>query len=414
MGKLLYNAILQVYRAGLYLSYPFNKKARLFIKGRKNIFDKLESDFTKNTSKIAWFHCASLGEFEQGRPVMEAFKNIFPDHKILLTFFSPSGYEVRKHYAGADYIYYLPWDTEENAKKWMEIVNPSAVFFIKYEFWHHYTLQISGQKIPLISFSAIFRPGQIYFKPYGGFNRQILSRFTRIFVQDKASKNLLQNIGISQADIAGDSRFDRVWEIAQAHQSIPLVEKFKQGENLMVIGSSWSEDEAVLIPLMNRQKNMKFIFAPHEINEASIASLQKKLSRKSGRYSEMKTETIGALEVLIIDNVGMLSTLYKYGEYAYIGGAFGKGLHNILEAATFGMPVFWGNKNYKKFKEARDLVRLHGAFAIEDTAHMEGLLINFATNEDLRLESSRISRKYVQENTGATEKIMAYCLEIIK
>ncbi len=414
MGKILYNTILQIYRGGLYFATFFNAKAKLFVAGRKHLFEHVAQAFRDNQSEVAWFHCASLGEFEQGRPVMEAYKNAFPEHKILLTFFSPSGFEVRKHYAGADYIFYLPWDTNDNAEKWVRMVQPSIVFFVKYEFWHHYSKAIVQAGIPLVSFSAIFRPQQLYFKWYGGFNREILKRFTHIFVQDEGSKKLLEGIGIVQVTVAGDTRFDRVWEIAQAHHAIAAVDKFKQDKKLMVIGSSWPEDEAVLIPIINQFTNLKFIIAPHEIHAPSLDNLQKNLTRPSGRFSQWNDKTSGAWDVLVIDNVGMLSTLYRYASYAYIGGGFGKGLHNILEAATFGALIFFGNKSYSNFKEARDLIRLEGAFAIADAANLAALLTDFETDEQKQLKSSAISEDYVKSNIGATEKIIEFCRQTIK
>lgn len=437
MSVLLYNLSIYCYQFIIWIVSPFNHKAKLWIEGRR--FDVRDSMFenrttkieqqiskTKNrTSEIAWFHCASLGEFEQGRPVIEKFRETFPTYKIVLTFFSPSGYEVRKDYAGADFICYLPSDTPSNAREFIKKINPSIAFFVKYEFWYNYLRILHEKQIPVISFSTIFRPNQIFFKWYGGFYRNILTYFDHIFVQNQTSLDLLQNIGIQKVTIGGDTRFDRVKQIANAQKSLPIIEQFKDGKPLLIIGSCWKEDFEVIVPFLNNfAKDLKVIIAPHEIHEAEIESWRKALGLKSIRYSEI---TINAVRVqnptsveisdkpntLIIDNIGMLSSLYQYANFAWIGGSYGKGLHNILEATTFGLPIFFGDKNYRKFKEAVDLERLTGAKAINNSAEFALEFQKLYNDIELRNQKSTIIRKYMQENLGATDKVIKYAVEVL-
>ena len=424
MSALLYNISIYLYQFTIWLASPFNKKARLWIEGRKVRFNNSTIQ-QLNNSKLAWFHCASLGEFEQGRPVIEKFKETFPDHKILLTFFSPSGYEVRKNYAGADFIHYLPSDTPSNAKEFIEHFNPSIAFFVKYEFWYNYLRILHEKQIPVISFSTIFRENQVFFKWYGGFQRNILKYFTHIFVQNKSSFELLQNIGIHNVTIGGDTRFDRVKQIADARKNLPIIETFKDGKPLLIIGSCWQEDFEVIAPFLNTsEKDLKVIIAPHEIDEKEIERWKKRLTNKSIRYSDYKIEELKEEEnsdvlnpiipklnnpqILIIDNIGMLSSLYQYANFAWIGGAYGKGLHNILEAATFGMPIFFGNKNYQKFQEATDLQEFVGAIAIIDTQQFAKMFEQFYDNKDLRQHISKMVENYVKRNTGGTEKVIEF------
>lgn len=404
MRLLIYNLFIRLYKIGIFIIAPFNDKAHSFVLGRKKLFAKIERELVQN-GPLVWFHCASLGEFEQGRPIIEKFRKEYPNYKVLLTFFSPSGYEVRKNYQHADYIYYLPIDTKSNAEKWVKLINPAAAFFIKYEFWHHYIHELKKHNIPLFSVSSIFRENQIYFKSYGKFNRNILAKFTYFFVQDKRSIELLDTIDIENKVISGDTRFDRVKTIRSSAIDIPLVNSFKNNHKVFVIGSCWQEDLDVLSAFINQNdEDLKFIIAPHEVYEMGIKNIEKQIDRKTIRYSQASLEDIGNYEVLIIDNVGMLSSLYQYGEYAYIGGAFGKGLHNILEAATFGMPIFFGNKNYKKFREARELIQLEGAFAVADYHELK------EKYSQLNLEVASVTtQSYVEGNVGATEKIMNYC-----
>lgn len=417
----LYNLSIYLYVSLLRLVAPFNKKAKLWVEGRNNIFNKLKSDTERRQlrsrhTKVAWFHCASLGEFEQGRPVIEDFRKQYPDYKILLTFFSPSGYEIRKNYSGADYIYYLPADTPENAQKFVEIVAPSIAFFVKYEFWKNYLTELNKRRISVISFSAIFRPDQVFFKFYGGFYRKLLHQFNHILVQNESSLKLLQSIDIDNATLAGDTRFDRVKQIVDNKKDIKVVETFKNGHQVFIIGSAWQTDMDVLIPMMNALKDdTKFIVAPHEIHDAEIAIWRKELSAKSVLFSDTdEVKDLASYDVLFIDNIGMLSSLYQYADYAFIGGSFGKGLHNILEAATFGMPIFFGDKAYHKFQEANDLIELGGAFPVESTEDLKAKYQAMKTDETQRAKAAKICQQYVEDNVGATQKIMTIVGSIIK
>lgn len=397
--------------AALYrLAVPFNNKARLFVTGRKNLFQKLNARFTGNFYKIVWVHCASLGEFEQGRPIIELIKKQRTDIKILLTFFSPSGYEIRKKYPHADYIYYLPWDTRKNAEKFVSITKPKLAIFIKYEFWHNYSSQLKKRNIPLISASCILRSEQIFFKKYGGFFRKTLKNFTHFFVQNKETKDLLTSLNI-QSTLAGDTRFDRVLQIIASAKENELVKNFKNEQQLWVIGSCWPEDMEVLLPFIhNHSYHLKFIIAPHELSERFMSDIEKSVQVKTVRFSKASFDTAKDASVMIIDNIGMLSTLYRYGEVAYVGGAFGDGLHNILEAACYGVPIFFGNKNYEKYQEATDLIMRGGAFEVGDYAELKmkyELLNNKPENFLLACE---VTKSYVEENRGATKKIVDYCL----
>jgi len=410
----IYNFTLILLRIGYFLASFVNNKARSFITGRKDFFKKLEQRFESNTSPVVWVHCASLGEFEQGRPVMEKLKSEFLSHKILLTFFSPSGFEVRKNYDQADYIFYLPWDTPKNAVRLIETVKPVMAIFIKYEFWFHYTSELKRRNIPILSVSSIFRTDQLFFKSYGSFYRKILTNFHHFFVQNDESIKLLKSLGIQNCTKAGDTRFDRVNEMVKSGAEISVVQKFKNNEKIMVIGSCWPEDLDVLIPFINEHYyNIKFIIAPHEISESFISNLEEALNSENVRYSKAESRKVEDCQVMIIDNIGMLSRLYKYGEFAYVGGAFGKGLHNILEAACYGIPIFFGNKNYQKFQEAVDLINRGGAFEVSDYLDFKHKyeMINLPLTFLLACE---VTRQYVEENLGATEKVMVHCRKILK
>jgi 3-deoxy-D-manno-octulosonic-acid transferase len=407
----LYTTSIRLYQAALQVAARFHPKARLAVAGRRGWLQQINTKLADNTAPIAWFHAASLGEFEQGRPVMEAFRQQYPDYKILLTFFSPSGYEVRKSYAGADYIFYLPFDTATNARQFVECVNPAMAFFIKYEFWYHYLRELKARQIPIFSFSAIFRPNQIFFKPYGGFYRNFLRFFNHILVQNQESVDLLKNIGVTNVTLAGDTRFDRVKQVADAKKDIPVARLFKADTPLLVIGSAWQADMDVLIPFLNQfDKPLKVIIAPHEIHDDEIERWRSQLPGQTVRFSEaVNHPTLQSFNNLIIDNVGMLSSLYQYGEFAYIGGAFGKGLHNILEAATFRMPLFFG-PNYGKFQEAVDLVKAGAAFPVSNSAELETVFRRLYDDSSV---ASAISGEYVTSNTGATSKVMKIVAKVV-
>lgn len=411
--NLLYTISIFLLRSLYSLAALFHPKAKLFVNGRKKIFKKLEAAFSGNTQPVVWVHCASLGEFEQGRPIMEAFRKQYPSYKILLTFFSPSGYEVRKNYNGADYIFYLPWDTSSNAKRFVEITKPALAIFVKYEFWYFYSAALKSKSIPLISASCIFRPEQIFFKWHGFFFRRILKNFNHFFVQTTQSIELLKQIGINNSSLVGDTRFDRVHDITTNAVDIELAQQFKGDDKVFVVGSLWPEDLEVLAPFINENKNLlKFIIAPHEISEKFLTEIEVSISVKSVRYSK-SGQHLNSYDVLIIDNVGMLSSLYRYGEFAYVGGAFGKGLHNILEAACYGVPIFFGNKNYEKFQEANELIMRGGAFSLADYSELKTTYEMMMSRPENFLLACEVTKSYVTENLGATDKIMKYCKKLL-
>ncbi len=409
---LFYNIGLSFLRLGFRVGALFLPKAKAFVDGRKNLFQEIEKAFQDQQGQVVWIHCASLGEFEQGRPVIESLKKERPSVKVLLTFFSPSGYEVRKNYKEADYVFYLPWDTSSNAEKFISLTNPTVAIFVKYEFWYHYSMELKSRNIPTISISSIFRDEQLFFKPHGGFYRRILRNFSHFFVQNKGSLALLNSIGIDQCTLAGDTRFDRVNAIVQNGEEIPIAQVFKAREKIVVVGSCWAEDLEVLTPLINEGK-VKFIIAPHEITETFLQNIERSVRGKAIRYSKAANQNLEDYQVLIIDNVGLLSRLYRYGEFAYVGGAFGKGLHNILEAACYGIPIFFGNKSYQRFQEAKDLIHRGGAFAVGNHLELKEKfeMLNFPENF---LPACEVTRAYVVENLGATEKIMDYCRKLLK
>jgi 3-deoxy-D-manno-octulosonic-acid transferase len=406
VSRTLYQLAISGYSFLLKGLAPFHPKARLMVQGRRDLFTRLEAALAGNQHPVVWFHCASLGEFEQGRPLMEAFSRHHPEYRLVLTFFSPSGYEVRKHYAGAHYIFYLPMDCPSHARQFLNLVNPQLAVFVKYEFWYNYLYELHRRGIPAISVSAIFRPGQLFFKPYGGFYRDMLHSFTHIFTQNEASARLLQQAGIGQVSVAGDTRFDRVLQTAASVKPIPVVEAFKAEKPVFMIGSSWPQDMDMLLPfILNWASQPKFIIAPHEIHEKEIQELQNSLQGLAIRYSEASPDQVADYPVLIIDNIGMLSSLYAYGSFAYVGGAFGKGLHNTLEAAVFGLPLFFGPV-YHKFQEAQDLVQLGVAFPIHTTAELEEKFAPVFNSPAQQETIRRQAQSYVQDHSGATDQIL--------
>lgn len=374
------------------------------VRGRKKSFGIIRQSI-KPGDKYIWLHCASLGEFEQGRPVIEAVKKEMPQYKILLTFFSPSGYEVRKNYQMADVVCYLPSDTPGNAVRFADLVKPELVIFVKYEFWKNYISAISERGIDLLLISAIFRRDQIFFRWYGGFFRRILKRFSHIFVQDKVSDELLDKIGIHNVTVAGDTRFDRVLEIAAAAKSIPQIEDFIGNEKLFLAGSSWKPDEEIIASFINSNPSlMKWIFAPHETDRANVERLIRLFSVKCVKFSEYNESNRDA-RVMIIDNVGMLSSAYRYAFIAVVGGGFGRGIHNILEPACWGIPVLFGPV-HTKFREAVDLLSLGGAGSFRNYDEFKSLFEGLTGNEELYRKAAGAAGKYVKENAGATHKIM--------
>lgn len=409
---LLYNIIIIFIQLLARVAALFNPKTRLFVKGHSSLSKRIHQALVNNQAPVIWFHCASLGEFEQGRPVIEALRKSYPTYKIFLTFFSPSGYEVRKNYTHANWVFYLPWDTAANASQLINAVKPVLAVFVKYEFWYHYTKELKKRNIPLLSISSIFRSDQLFFKSYGTFYRNILSCFTHFFVQNDESVRLLNSINIKNVTRAGDTRFDRVKALVHQTEEIEIARKFKAGQKTFVIGSCWPEDLELLLPFINEQAyQLKFIIAPHEISETFLTSIEKSLRVKSMRYS-LAGDDVENCSVLLIDNVGLLGRLYRYGEFAYVGGAFGKGLHNILEPACYGIPIFFGNKRYMKFQEAVDLINRGGAFEINDYQDLKAKyeLVNIPQTFLLACE---VTKQYVEENLGATKKITDYCNKLL-
>ena len=406
MAIFFYNVFLLLYRAGIDIASLWNSKAKLWVNGRKDIFQELKSKLENKNSKITWFHCSSLGEFEQGRPVIEKLKSQYPDSKILLTFFSPSGYEIRKDYKGADWVFYLPLDSKNNATRFLDTVHPSLVVFVKYDYWYYYLTGCKKKDIPLLLISGIFRKDQPFFKRYGSLHRRMLKRFTHFFVQDKESLGLLQSININNATIAGDTRFDRVWEIAENFKPIEGIERFCGNSPVLVAGSTWPEDEKIIENAMTNFPQLKLIIAPHEIDNEHIDQL-KSLFPEAVLYSQLIAQNSKPSTVLIIDNIGMLSRLYYYSTVTYIGGGFNKGIHNTLEAAVYGKPVLFG-PNYKKFKEAGGLIESGGGICVSTSAELLAVLQKFINNKNELEVSSKNSFDFVKQNRGATGNILHY------
>ena len=402
----LYNISILFYSLLIKLVAPFNIKAKQINSGRAQTFAQMESKINHD-KPIIWVHCASLGEFEQGRPVIEAIRKQYPEYRIFLTFFSPSGYEIRKNYELADYICYLPADTMKNAQKLIVLVRPEKVFFVKYEFWFHYISELKKRNIPLYLISAIFREDQQFFKntPWGKWYRQILDGFGHFFVQDDQSVALLGKIGIRNVIRAGDTRFDRVAEIARNGKSIPLVEKFKGDSLLVVAGSTWKPDEELLAQYIHSHPEVKFIIAPHETKKGNVDRLINLLKSPVICYTEATEESVMNRQVMIVDTIGILSSIYKYADLAYIGGGFGVGIHNTLEAAIFGMPIVFG-PNYLKFNEATSMVKLGIAFPVADFPSLEAILNSLLNDIEKRAMISEKCNTFTKQNIGATQLIL--------
>ncbi len=403
----LYSTGIRIFGLMIRLTAKYNQKARLWVQGRKQLFEILEKAIeNKPMAKRAWFHCASLGEFEQGRPLMDAFRLEHPDYLIILTFFSPSGFENRKNYKGADIISYIPLDTRTNAGRFLEIIRPDIVFFVKYEFWFNILDILQQKKIPHYLVSAIFRADQHFFKWYGDWPRSVLKGFTHIFVQNEYSAELLEFVGITNVSISGDTRFDRVVDIASQAKQFPLIEAFSKGETVLVAGSTWPADEEILVRYMNENPGkVKLILAPHEIHDPEIQSLISQPEIVAARYSTFTEDQSAKTSILIIDSIGLLSQIYRYGKIAYIGGGFGAGIHNVLEAAVYGMPVFFG-PNYGKFHEAIELISADGGITFHNYTDFEKKLNHFLEDPAKLSKSSAASKNYVISRIGATSVIL--------
>lgn len=402
----LYNLVISI--AGFFLKIValFSPKIKLFVEGRKNVFSTLEEKI-KADDKTIWFHSASLGEYEQGLPVIEKIKEKYPSHKIIVTFFSPSGYEVRKNNTVADVTIYLPLDTKSNAKKFIRLVHPELAFFIKYEFWLNYLKELETNKTPTYLISGIFRDNQMFFKWYGGFYRKALKAFTYFFVQNEISKQKVESLGFNNVIVSGDTRFDRVNAILERDNSLDFIENFKNNKPVIVIGSSWPKDEAILVEYINQApENVKFIIAPHNIKPNQILELQSKITKSTILFSEKANKDLANYDVFIIDTIGLLTKIYSYGTIAYVGGGFGNpGIHNILEPATFGIPIVIG-PNYSNFAEAVSLAKLKGCSVISDYNELKETLDQLLSNNSFFTEKSEICKAFIQDNKGATETII--------
>ncbi len=408
MMTFLYNILISITRFFLQIIGLFNKKIKLFIDGRNESFQKIEKSISK-TDKTIWIHCASLGEFEQGRPIIEELKDKYKNHKIVLTFFSPSGYEVRKNYDQVDVVCYLPLDTKSNARKFIELVHPEMAIFVKYEFWPTILKELKNKNIQTILVSGIFRENQIFFKPFGVWMRKSLKTFSHFFVQDVNSEKLLASIEIHNVTVSGDTRFDRVHEITKQDNSLDFIEEFKHNQLTFVAGSTWKQDEELIIDYINNSasENDKFIIAPHNINPKEIKELQNNINKKTVLFSEKESQNLKEAQVFIIDTIGILTKIYSYADIAYVGGGFETGLHNILEPATFGVPIIIGPK-YDKFKEAVDLVNEGGCFVVYTKQEFNSQLKELFNDADDRMKKGKITKKFISQNIGATNKILDY------
>jgi len=401
---LLYNLGVATYRNAVRVASIRNRKAQLMLRGQRRTFRLLQRRLDPQGGYI-WIHASSLGEFEQGRPLIELIRRRQPDARILLTFFSPSGYEVRKNYSGADVVAYLPFDLSHQVKKFLELVKPSTAIFVKYEFWGNYLMELRRRDVPTYIISAIFRPGQVFFRPWGGMFRKMLRCFDTLFVQNEQSRELLSGIGIDNVEVCGDTRFDRVADVRAAAREFPVIERFVEDAPFtLVMGSSWQPDEDIVIPYFNSHPCMKLIIAPHEFDRHRLHVLMSKITRPAGFYSETRLNNVGKLDCLIIDSFGILSSLYRYGTSAYVGGGFGAGIHNINEAAVYGIPVIFGPRHHK-FQEAADLLACGGGYAVDDAEAFSDIMDSLLDNKALLAQAGSAAGEYIQSHLGATQQI---------
>lgn len=407
---IVYNLLISLVGPILEIVALFNTKLKLFVEGRKSVFQKIESKISE-TDRVIWIHTASLGEFEQGLPILKSLKKEYPKHTFLLTFFSPSGYEVKKDSKVADIIAYLPLDTSKNARKFVSLVKPQLAVFVKYEIWPNYLRTLESSNIPTLLVSALFKKEQIYFKWYGGFMRESLKRFTKIFVQNLESQKFAKSIGID-AIVSGDTRFDRVAEIIQDENALDFMEKFKGDHFCFVIGSSWPEDENNLLDFINNTSNIKTVIAPHNIKQNKIADLRNYITKKTILYSEIEETEVSLFDVLIVDTIGLLTKIYSYADMAYVGGGFKTGLHNTLEPAAFGIPVIIG-PYYNGFAEAVALVEKGSVLSVKKKEELNTVLIKLVNNTDFRIKTGKVNRAFLKENVGATKTIVGQIKSIL-
>ena len=400
----LYSLCILIYALLIRLAAPFSLKARQWRDGRKGLIERLRVAMA-DAERVVWVHAASLGEFEQGRPIVDYIRECYPDHKILLTFFSPSGYEVRKNYPNADYIFYLPVDTVREVSRFLDVVAPQIVIFVKNEFWLNMLAELRRRKVKTYIASAIFRRNSIFFNPLGWWWRRSLATFDRLFVQDESSKAMLAEIGIENVTVAGDTRFDRVAAIAEQAERVNVVEQFKGNSRLFVAGSTWDPDEDILLPLINENPDVKFVIAPHEMNEDRIERLLREVRGGAVRYTRLSESDLQGKQVLVLDTIGLLSRVYGSAEWAYIGGGFGVGIHSTLEAAVYGIPVAYG-PNYKKFKEAHDLIELGVGRSVANAEELKSWFAELKSDDDYLARLSALAKVYIGHHRGATEKIV--------
>lgn len=411
----LYTFFIQMYGFAVSIAAHFNPKAKLWISGRKNWKNKMKQAISPD-DKVIWVHCSSLGEFEQGRPVMEKIKKEFPYHKLAVSFFSPSGYEVRKDYQGADYIFYLPLDTPRNAKQLIKILHPEVLILVKYEYWYNLLKRLQKKDIPVIVISAVIKEDNLFFRPFGSWFRKIIAGIEHFFVQDNDSKNLLESIGIEKVTVSGDTRFDRVKEIREANVRVEFIEKFKGNSKLIVAGSTWPDDEEILVKFIHEKlpDDWKLIFAPHNIKEKEIISLSEKINKKTAVYTKSDQNQIENSQILILDTIGMLTKIYAYSDVSYVGGGFTKtGVHNTLEPTVFGVPIIFG-PNYENYFEAIDLLENQGAVRFIDQYDFDQKMTNLIENEDERKRRGTAAENYIQAKPNSSNLILAYLNNLIK
>lgn len=404
----MYSLGIYLMALGVRVAALFKEKLRKMVQGHRATWQMLRALSGKDT--YVWFHAASLGEFEQGRPLMERLRREHPEKKILLTFFSPSGYEVRKNYDGADLVCYLPFDTPLNARRFVKLARPEAAFFIKYEFWRNYIEVLYKRGIPCYSVSSIFRENQIFFRPYGRGYARCLSRMTHLFVQNETSRRLLEGIGVTNVDVVGDTRFDRVLDIRNAAKPLPLAERFAGCWKVLVAGSSWPQDEEIIIPYFNKHPNLKLVLAPHVVSEEHLQAIERQLARPALRYSKATPKAVAEADCLIIDCYGLLSSIYRYASMAYVGGGFGVGIHNVPEAAVYGIPVIIGPNN-KKFREAQALLRCGGCKEIAGTADFEQIMDAWLSDKEALATAGKAAGSYIADNAGAADRIFSKTLQ---
>ncbi len=408
-----YNFGISTYKLAVRLASLKNRKARLMLDGQSQTFDYLREHLDPSGGYI-WIHASSLGEFEQGRPLIEMIRNNHPQARIVLSFFSPSGYEVRKNYNQVDAVCYLPFDLPGNVTKFLDLVKPSMAIFVKYEFWGNYLQELHRRGVPTYSISAIFRPSQVFFKPWGGKMRKILSYFTKLYVQNEESRQLLAGIGIDQVEVSGDTRFDRVAHIREQTKQFPTIENFVSNARLTVVmGSSWEPDEDLMIPYFNSHPDIKLIIAPHEFDRERLLAIMSRIKRPAGLFSQALPATSSQLDCIIIDSFGLLSSLYRYGQIAMIGGGFGAGIHNLNEAAVYGMPVIFG-PNYHKFSEAKDLIACGGGFAVSNADDFSTVMDRLLSDDAELRRAGMVAESYIQSHLGATELIYEQIKKHIK